>query len=286
MSPDFRFQAGQDPAPAGGTRLTPGPHPVMSRWARYRVAFMTILKKEILRFSRIWIQTLLPSVITTALYFVIFGRLIGERIGPMGGFAYLDFIVPGLVLMSVITNAYSNVVSSFYSSKFSHFIEELLVAPVPNWVILAGYVAGGVVRGLAVGLAVTLVALVFTDLQIHSILTSLVIFSLTAILFALGGFINAVYANSFDDISIIPTFVLTPLTYLGGVFYSIDLLPEFWRWLSQANPVLYMVNAFRYGFLGVSDIDLGLALTIILGFIVALTFYSLRLLDRGVGIKT
>jgi ABC-2 type transport system permease protein len=286
MSPDCRFQAGQDPAPAGGTRLTPGPHPVMSRWARYRVAFMTILKKEILRFSRIWIQTLLPSVITTALYFVIFGRLIGERIGPMGGFAYLDFIVPGLVLMSVITNAYSNVVSSFYSSKFSHFIEELLVAPVPNWVILAGYVAGGVVRGLAVGLAVTLVALVFTDLQIHSILTSLVIFSLTAILFALGGFINAVYANSFDDISIIPTFVLTPLTYLGGVFYSIDLLPEFWRWLSQANPVLYMVNAFRYGFLGVSDIDLGLALTIILGFIVALTFYSLRLLDRGVGIKT
>lgn len=286
MSPDCRFQAGQDPAPAGGTRLTPGPHPVMSRWARYRVAFMTILKKEILRFSRIWIQTLLPSVITTALYFVIFGRLIGERIGPMGGFAYLDFIVPGLVLMSVITNAYSNVVSSFYSSKFSHFIEELLVAPVPNWVILAGYVAGGVVRGLAVGLAVTLVALIFTDLQIHSILTSLVIFTLTAILFALGGFINAVYANSFDDISIIPTFVLTPLTYLGGVFYSIDLLPEFWRWLSQANPVLYMVNAFRYGFLGVSDIDLGLALAIILGFIVALTFYSLRLLDRGVGIKT
>ena len=286
MSPDFRFQAGQDPAPAGGTRLTPGPHPVMSRWARYRVAFMTILKKEILRFSRIWIQTLLPSVITTALYFVIFGRLIGERIGPMGGFAYLDFIVPGLVLMSVITNAYSNVVSSFYSSKFSHFIEELLVAPVPNWVILAGYVAGGVVRGLAVGLAVTLVALIFTDLQIHSILTSLVIFTLTAILFALGGFINAVYANSFDDISIIPTFVLTPLTYLGGVFYSIDLLPEFWRWLSQANPVLYMVNAFRHGFLGVSDIDLGLALAIILGFIVALTFYSLRLLDRGVGIKT
>jgi len=259
---------------------------VMGRWTRYRVAFATILTKEILRFSRIWIQTLLPSVITTALYFVIFGRLIGERIGPMGGFAYLDFIVPGLVLMSVITNAYSNVVSSFYSSKFSHFIEELLVAPVPNWIILAGYVAGGVARGLAVGLAVTLVALVFTDLQIHSILTSLMIFTLTAILFALGGFINAVYANSFDDISIIPTFVLTPLTYLGGVFYSIDLLPEFWRWLSQANPVLYMVNAFRYGFLGVSDIDLGLALAIILGFIVALTFYSLRLLDRGVGIKT
>lgn len=286
MSPAPRFRAGRDPAPSGGPRPAPGPHPVMGRWARYRVAFLTILKKEILRFSRIWIQTLLPSVITTTLYFVIFGRLIGERIGPMGGFAYLDFIVPGLVLMSVITNAYSNVVSSFYSSKFSHFIEELLVAPVPNWVILAGYVAGGVARGLAVGLAVTLVALVFTDLQIHSLVTSLTVFTLTAILFALGGFINAVYANSFDDISIIPTFVLTPLTYLGGVFYSIDLLPEFWRWLSQANPVLYMVNAFRYGFLGVSDIDLGLALTIILGFIVALTLYSLHLLDRGVGIKT
>jgi len=258
----------------------------MNRWARYWVAFSTILKKEILRFSRIWVQTMLPSVITTALYFVIFGHLIGDRIGPMEGFAYLDFIVPGLVLMAVITNSYANVVSSFYSSKFSRYVEELLVAPVPNWIILAGFVAGGVARGLAVGMAVTLVALVFTDLQIHSYATSLGVFTLTAILFALGGFINAIYANSFDDISIIPTFVLTPLTYLGGVFYSIDLLPDFWRWLSQANPVLYMVNAFRYGFLGVSDIDLWIAFTISLGFIAALAFYSLLLLNKGIGIKT
>jgi ABC-2 type transport system permease protein len=258
----------------------------VSRLGRYRVAFSTILVKEIMRFTRIWVQTVLPSAITTALYFVIFGRLIGERIGPMGGFDYLDFIVPGLVLMAVITNSYSNVVSSFYSSKFSRYVEELLVAPVPNWVILAGFVAGGVARGLVVGVAVTLVAMVFTDLRVHSLGVTFLVFTLTAILFALGGFINAVYANSFDDISIVPTFVLTPLTYLGGVFYSIELLPQLWQAVSMANPVLYMVNAFRYGLLGVSDIGLGTAFAIILGFIVALTFYSLRLLERGVGIKT
>jgi ABC-2 type transport system permease protein len=254
--------------------------------ARYWTAFSTILVKEILRFSRIWVQTVLPSTITTALYFVIFGRLIGERIGPMGGFDYLDFIVPGLVLMAVITNAYSNVVSSFYSSKFSRYIEELLVAPVPNWVILAGYVAGGVARGLVVGAAVTGVAILFTDIEIHSYWITTLVFALTAVLFALGGFINAVYANSFDDISIIPTFVLTPLTYLGGVFYSIELLPDVWQGLSLANPVLYMVNAFRYGLLGVSDIPLGTAFGIILAFIVGLAAFSLRLLNRGVGIKS
>jgi ABC-2 type transport system permease protein len=258
----------------------------VSRWGRYWIAFATILVKEVMRFSRIWVQTVLPSAITTALYFVIFGRLIGDRIGPMGGFDYLDFIVPGLVLMAVITNSYSNVVSSFYSSKFSRYVEELLVAPVPNWVILAGFVAGGVARGLVVGVAVTLVALFFTDLGIHSYLVTFLVFTLTAVLFALGGFINAVYANSFDDISIIPTFLLTPLTYLGGVFYSIELLPGLWQNLSLANPVLYMVNAFRYGLLGVSDIDLGLAFAIILGFIAVLAFYSLRLLERGVGVKT
>ncbi len=258
----------------------------MGRWHRYWTAFRTILVKEVLRFMRIWVQTVLPSAITTALYFVIFGRLIGERIGPMDGFDYLDFIVPGLVLMAVITNSYSNVVSSFYSSKFSRYVEEFLVAPVPNWVILAGFVAGGVARGLVVGVAVTLVALFFTDLEVHSYGITLLVFVLTAILFALGGFINAVYANSFDDISIIPTFVLTPLTYLGGVFYSIQLLPEFWQNLSLVNPVLYMVNAFRYGLLGVSDIPLGVAFSIIACFIVLLTLFSLSLLRRGVGIKT
>jgi ABC-2 type transport system permease protein len=258
----------------------------MRIYQRYWIAFTTILVKEILRFSRIWVQTVLPSTITTALYFVIFGQLIGERIGPMDGFDYLEFIVPGLVLTAVITNAYSNVVSSFYSSKFSRYVEEFLVAPVPNWVILAGFVAGGVARGLVVGVAVTLVAMFFTDIQVHSYGVTLLVFILTAVLFALGGFINAVYANSFDDISIIPTFVLTPLTYLGGVFYSIDLLPTFWQRLSLANPVLYMINAFRYGLLGTSDIPLSLAFSIILGFIAVLTLYSLYLLGRGVGIKT
>lgn len=255
-------------------------------WFRYWICFQTIFVKEILRFSRIWIQTILPSVITTTLYFVIFGRLIGERIGPMGGLDYLDFIVPGLVLMAVITNAYSNVVSSFYSSKFSRYIEELLVAPAPNWVILAGYVAGGVARGLVVGLAVMLVAMVFTDISIHSPAVTLLVFIMTAVLFALGGFINAIYANSFDDISIVPTFVLTPLTYLGGVFYSIELLPGFWQGVSLANPVLYMVNAFRYGLQGVSDIPIGVAFALIGAFILVLGAFSLHLLRQGVGIKT
>ena len=255
-------------------------------WRRYWVTFETILTKEILRFTRIWVQTILPSVITTTLYFVIFGRLIGDRIGDMGGFAYLDFIVPGLVLMGVITNSYANVVSSFYSSKFSRYIEELLISPAPNWVILAGYVAGGVARGLVVGTAVMLVSLLFTHIQIHNALVTLLICLLTATLFSLGGFINAIYANSFDDISIVPTFILTPLTYLGGVFYSIALLPSFWQQVSLANPVLYMVNAFRYGLLGVSDIPLGLAFGMILVFIVTLTLFSLALLRRGIGIKT
>lgn len=257
----------------------------MSRWRRYWIAYETLVAKETLRFLRIWIQTLLPSVITTSLYFVIFGRLIGERIGVMGGFDYLEFIVPGLVLMAVITNAYANVVSSFYSSKFSHYIEELLVSPTPNWVILAGYISGGVLRGFGVGLAVGVVAFFFADLRVHSYGVTLLIFLMTATLFSLGGFINAIFANSFDDISIIPTFVLTPLTYLGGVFYSIDLLPEFWQDVSRLNPILYMVNAFRYGLLGVSDIPLWIAFTLVGLCIVVLTLFSLMLLRYGVGIK-
>jgi ABC-2 type transport system permease protein len=255
-------------------------------WGRYWVTFETIVTKEILRFTRIWVQTILPSVITTTLYFVIFGQLIGQRIGPMDGLAYLDFIVPGLVLMAVITNSYSNVVASFYSSKFSRYVEELLVSPAPNWVILSGYVTGGVLRGIVVGAAVMLVAMLFTEVTIYSLSATCLVVLMTAVLFALGGFINAVYANSFDDISIIPTFVLTPLTYLGGVFYSIDLLPEFWQVVSLANPVIYMVNGFRYGLLGVSDIPLGIAFGIIFAFILALTLFSLSLLRRGVGLKS
>lgn len=257
----------------------------MRPWRLYGIAFQTIVTKEVVRFIRIWIQTILPPAITTTLYFIIFGKLIGQRIGEMEGYSYIDFIVPGLILMSVIQNSYSNVVSSFFSTKLQHYIEELLIAPVPNWVILGGYVVGGVTRGTLVGILVTVISLFFTDLQITSYGLTLLIFVLTSILFSLAGFINAVYATTFDDISIVPTFVLTPLTYLGGVFYSIHLLPEFWQSLSLGNPVLYMVNAFRFGILGVSDIDIGVALTIILSFIVGLTLFSLSLLARGVGIK-
>jgi ABC-2 type transport system permease protein len=253
---------------------------------RLWVAFYTILTKEFLRFIRIWVQTVLPPAVTTALYFVIFGRLIGGRIGEMDGFDYIDFIVPGLVLMAVITNSYANVVSSFYSAKFQRHVEELLVSPVPDWIILAGYVGGGIARGVVVGLAVTAVAMFFSDVGIFSLPVTLAVFVLTSMLFATAGFINAVFANSFDDISIVPTFVLTPLTYLGGVFYSIHLLPEFWQALSLANPVLYMVNAFRYGILGVSDIGIGTAFGIILMFTVVLAAFALWLLRRGVGIKT
>lgn len=257
----------------------------MSRYLSYWIAFKTIVLKEIVRFMRIWIQTILPAAVTTALYFIIFGTLIGERIGEMEGHSYIDFIVPGLILMAVITNSYANVVSSFYSSKFQRHIEELLISPVPNWIIIVGYVGGGVARGILVGIAVTLVSLFFTDLSIHSYGMTLLVLILTSILFALGGLINAIFAKTFDDISIVPTFVLTPLTYLGGVFYSIKMLPEFWQSVSLGNPILYMVNAFRYGLLGASDIPIGIALTIILLFIVVLALLSQYLLRHGVGIK-
>jgi ABC-2 type transport system permease protein len=255
-------------------------------WRLYGNAFRTILTKEILRFSRIWIQTVLPPMVTTALYFVIFGQLIGSRLGEMDGHPYVDFIFPGLILMSVISNSYANVVSSFYNAKFQRHVEELLISPVANWVILAGYVAGGVARGLVVGTAVTLVAMAFTDVRVHSIPITFTVFFLTSVLFATAGFVNAVFANSFDDISVIPTFVLTPLTYLGGVFYSVHLLPELWQRVSLANPVLYMINAFRYGLLGVSDIRLGTALLLIAGFIAVLVAFALWLLRRGIGLKT
>ncbi len=250
------------------------------------IAFCTILVKEIRRFTRIWVQTLLPPAITMGLYFVIFGKLIGSRIGEMGGFSYMEFVVPGLIMMSVLTNAYSNVVSSFYSNKFQRSIEEQLIAPIPNWVILAGYVAGGVARGLCVGVIVTFLSLFFTRLQVQHPLLMIAIVLLTAILFSLAGLINAVYAKSFDDISIIPTFVLTPLTYLGGVFYSINLLPPFWQALSQANPILYMVNAFRYGVLGISDVNIGFAFGMILFFIVIAGGYAMHLLRSGRGLRS
>lgn len=248
-------------------------------------ALKTISIREFLRFIRIWIQTVLPPAITVALYFVIFGQLIGSQIGDIDGYRYMDYIVPGLILMSVISHSYANVVSSFFSAKFHRSVEEMIIAPLPNYIILTGYVSGGVARGLVVGVVVTFVAMLFSDFSIHSIPISLTVFVLTSILFALAGFINAAYAKSFDDISIIPTFVLTPLTYLGGIFYSIKMLPEFWQNVSMVNPILYMINAFRYGLIGVSDIDTTTALAIIVGFIILLFGFALHLLNKGVGIK-
>lgn len=250
------------------------------------IAFLTIIRREIRRFMRIWIQTLIPPVITMVLYFLIFGTLIGSRIGQMGGYDYMSFVVPGLIMMSVISNSYSNVVSSFYSAKFTKSVEELLVSPTPNYVILLGYVLGGSLRGLLVGSIVTVISFFFTELNIHNFGVIVAVIFLTSLLFSMAGMVNAIYANSFDDISIIPTFVLTPLTYLGGVFYSIDLLPEFWQGVSQLNPVLYMVNAFRYGFLGVSDVSITVSFVGIFVFIAVLFSYCMYLLDRGKKLRT
>jgi len=251
----------------------------------YSVAFFTILFKEIRRFTRIWPQTLLPPAITTALYFLIFGKLIGDRIGTVHGVSYMDYIVPGVILMSVISHSYSNVVSSFYSTKFQHHIEELLVAPVPNWVILTGYVCGGIARGVMVGCVVAAISMLFSPISVMHWCVTVAVLGLTATLFALAGFINAVFADSFDDISIIPNFVLTPLSYLGGVFYSLAMLPPVWQAIAQGNPILYMINAFRFGLIGVSDVDIMLAFEMTAGFIVFLSVFSLWLLHKGVGIK-
>jgi len=250
------------------------------------VGIQTLVRKEITRIVRIWSQTLLPPAITMTLYFVIFGNLIGSRIGEMGGFDYMSFIVPGLVMMAVITSSYGNMVSSFFGAKFAKHVEELLISPMPNWAILVGYVSGSLFRGLAVGLIVTLISLFFTEIQVHNVWIVLSTVILTSVVFSLGGFINAAFAKKFDDIAIIPTFVLTPLTYLGGVFYSITLLPDFWQKVSLINPVLYMVNTFRYGFLGVSDINVGVAYGIIIAFVLILGFISWYILHKGIGLRS
>ncbi|MFV7640671.1 ABC transporter permease [Shewanella algae] len=252
----------------------------------YLVAFKSILIKEITRFIRIWVQTLVPPAITMTLYFMIFGNLVGSRIGEMGGVSYMEFIAPGLIMMSVITNSYSNVASSFFSAKFQRNLEELIVAPVPHYVMIAGYVGGGVARGLLVGLIVTLVAMFFVDLSVQHLGLVIVTVFLTSVLFALGGLINAVFAKSFDDISIIPTFVLTPLTYLGGVFYSLSLLPDFWRGVSALNPVVYMINVFRYGFLGFADMSVPLSIGVMLGFCAGLWLLAYYLISRGIGLRS
>lgn len=250
------------------------------------VALRTIWIKECTRFLRIWVQTLVPPAITMSLYFVIFGNLIGKRIGDMGGFSYMEFIVPGLIMMSIITNSYSNVSSSFFSAKFQRNVEEMLVAPVPTWVIIFGFVGGGVARALLIGIIVTLVSTFFVDVRIHSFFVIVVTLILTSVLFATAGLINGIYAKSFDDISVIPTFVLTPLTYLGGVFYSLSLLPEIWQTISQANPIVYMVNGFRYGFLGVSDVNHWVSIGLLVGFNLILLSTAYYLLKKGVGIRS
>jgi len=248
-------------------------------------AFKTIVVKEILRFSRIWVQTIVPAVITTSLYFLIFGKLIGSQLSDIHGYSYVDYIVPGIILMSVITNAYGNVVSSFYGHKFQRHVEEMLVSPMPNSVLLAGFVVGGVVRALVVGSVVTMVAMFYTDLNIKHEFITLAVVILTATLFSLAGFVNAIYANSFDDISIIPTFVLTPLTYLGGVFFSIEMLSPFWQNIAVFNPILYMINAMRFGMIGVSDINITTAFLMILLLLSILYFFCLYLLRAGIGIR-
>ncbi|ACY83521.1 putative transport protein [Edwardsiella piscicida] len=252
----------------------------------YWVALCSIWSKEVHRFGRIWVQTLVPPVITMTLYFIIFGNLIGSRIGEMHGFSYMQFIVPGLIMMSVITNAYANVAASFFSAKFQRSIEELLVAPVPTHVIIAGYVGGGVARGVCVGFLVTLVSLFFVPLVVNSWLAVVMTLLCTAVLFALGGLINAVYARTFDDISLVPTFVLTPLTYLGGVFYALSLLPPFWQVVSKLNPIVYMISGFRYGFLGIHDVPLAQTFAVLLGFIAVLYLMAWYLIERGRGLRS
>ncbi|TAK75481.1 MAG: ABC transporter permease [Gammaproteobacteria bacterium] len=249
------------------------------------IALRTLLRKEIMRFMRIWSQTILPPAITMSLYFLIFGKFIGSQIQHIQGYAYIQYIVPGLTMMSIMTNAYANTASSFFITKFNKSIEEMLVSPMSNFIILIGFMLGGMVRGILVGAIVLLVSLLFTHLPIHH--PSIVLFMaiLSAAVFSLGGLINGIYAKRFDDISFIPTFVLTPLTYLGGVFYSLQQLPPVWQTISALNPILDMVDSFRYGMLGISDVNIyfGFALIVVLFFI--MFSWAWLLLHKGTGIK-
>ena len=273
----------QDADTAMNATATP---PARSDAARNWIALGTIARREVSRILRIWSQTLVPPAITMTLYFLIFGGLIGSRVGDMGGFSYMQFIVPGLVMMSVIQNSYGNISSSFFGAKFGRHVEELLVSPMPNWVILWGYVAGAVLRGLLVGVMVLGIAMLFTTVRIPHPLVTLSSVILGATIFSLAGFVNAVYAKKFDDVAIVPTFILTPLTDLGGVFYSVTLLPGWAQAATHANPIFYMVNAFRYGLLGVSDVPLWVAYALMLGFVAVLSALSLWLLRRGVGLRS
>lgn len=252
----------------------------------YFTALKSLVMKETNRYLRIWVQTLVPPVITTSLYFIIFGKMIGGRIGEMGGFSYMEFIVPGLIMMSSITSSYANVSSSFFSQKLQKNIEELLVAPVPTHIIIWGFVLGGVGRSLIVASLVTMVSLFFVPLHVHSWLVVVMTILMTAILFSLAGLINGVFARSFDDVSIVPTFVLQPLTYLGGVFYAISMLPPFWQAVSKINPIVYMISGFRYGFLGIGDVPIAMSITILIIFIAVLYSLAYYLVDRGIGLRS
>jgi ABC-2 type transport system permease protein len=249
------------------------------------ISFTSIARKEMIRIFRIWLQTLVPPVITISLYFIIFGSFIGSQLGDIDGYDYMAFIAPGLIMMSIITNSYANTVSSFFSTKFQRNIEELLVSPTPNWVMVLGYISGGMTRGLCVGMLVSLVSLLFIRLPLFNVPFTILFALLTSFVFSLAGLINGIFAKKFDDISVIPTFVITPLTYLGGVFYSISLLPDFWRTLSKANPVVYMIGGFRYGFLGITDINVWAGLGMLLLFSVVLFLITLYLLKKGTGVR-
>ena len=265
------------PAPAAGAVQAGNEH----RW----VGFRTIVIREFNRMTRIWGQTIVPPAITATLYFLIFGSLIGRRVGDMGGYTYMQYIAPGLIMMSVITNSYGNVVSSFFGAKFGRHIEELLVAPLPNWLIVLGYVTGGVIRGLLVGVVVTVIALFFTHMHLEHPVVVIAAVVLTSVIFALGGFLNAVFAKNFDQITFVPTFILTPLTYLGGVFYSITMLPDWAQAVTRVNPILYMVNAFRHGFLGTSDVSLTFSFSIMIAAVAVLFVACVWLMERGTGIR-
>ncbi|MBQ8706762.1 MAG: ABC transporter permease [Succinivibrionaceae bacterium] len=250
----------------------------------YAIAYLTMVRREVLRFSRVWFRTLLPPMVNTALYFIIFGSLMGGRIGSMASLNYTDFMMPGLVMMSVVICSYTNVASSMYSARFQKYIEEVLVAPVPMWLIVLGFVTGGVIRGVLVGALVLLVAVNFTSIGVFSPFHALLMPLLASVLFSLAGFINAVYAKSFDDISVIPTLLLTPLIYLGGVFYTLDLLPSFWAGLSRFNPLLYVISTFRYGFSGVEDAPVGLSYLVVFGVMLMFFLWAVALLRRGRGL--
>lgn len=259
---------------------------MQTRAGQIYISFITIMRKEVIRFMRIWTQTLLPPAITMTLYFLIFGKLIGSQISNISGFSYMQYIVPGLVMMAIITNAYSNTSASFFGTKFSKSIEEMLVAPVPNYVILLGFTLGGTLRGLMVGVIVILVSLLFTHLHIHNIWIVISMAILSSMLFSLCGFINGIFAKKFDDVSFVPTFVLTPLTYLGGVFYSIDQLPPVWKKISMFNPIVNIVSTFRYGILGVADVNIYFGFGLVCALFTVLLIWSLVLLQKGTGLRT